>query len=198
MSYEINYAPEYQNSQKQLAYVNGNSDDFEGDSSESLRALLNQPLFGVVEGNSQEVRLLFNSRFNETIAYHRNLWRDVPSNERDFTYYCNRYSRLFEDLFRLCEKFPNLPIGKEYFRFIALHRHYKNASKAFNARKELRRKSEDEAKIKAYREEREAFYKAHPELRKPSKCPCCGKLGWHIDYFGNNPPFCSICNLGRF
>ena len=104
--FDFDRSDDYYASEKQLAYVTGTQDQFDYDIGNKCGAY--SGLVDVHEGNSQEVRLLFNHRFNQLVRYHSNLWRNVPPENRDRDYYDYRYMRFFEDFYRLCEKFPNL------------------------------------------------------------------------------------------
>lgn len=116
-------ATSYTQQEVRLSYAYGNPDNFE-DYNDNDRRLLQQGLFGVLRGDNTEVRKIFNKRFNDIIAYHSTLWRDTPHNERNKAYYAERYKRFFEDIFRLCEKFPDLPTDREYQACLNAYSYY--------------------------------------------------------------------------
>ena len=180
-----------------LAYVRGNPDDFE-DYNANDRRLLTLGLIGVHYGNSLEVRQLFNSKFNALVRYHSNLWRDRTPQERGFSYYAQRYARFFEDLFRLCEKFPDLHLEHEYSCYLERYRHYSSSIDDFNKRLEARMKAQQELRFQNYLREKYAFFEAHPNLKLPRKCPRCHHHSYIFEYSSRNSGFsyCSSCNYG--
>lgn len=184
------FATDYIRQELSLAHVHGNTDDFVYNSID--RRLMSQGLFGVHEGDSIEVRHAFNSAFNYIISYHSSLWRDTPADQRNPEYYAHRYSRFFEDLFRLCEKFPHLPIQHEYVSFLAAFNHYQALGELYAHRKEIReqeafRMHVNEARIaeKNWRE------KVHAD--EPHICPRCGSRAYFLDYYSSGE--CKVCRF---
>ncbi|MBQ3758695.1 MAG: TFIIB-type zinc ribbon-containing protein [Synergistaceae bacterium] len=173
-----------------LASVYGNPDDYE-DYNANDRRLLSQGLFGVHKGDNPDVRQLFNNKFNQIVHYHYSLWRDRPAAERGFVYYAERYSRFFEDLFRLCEKFPDLPLDREYACFLERYDFYERSIIDFNNRKEARYKARADARAKEIRREREALLEAHPHLRENAKCPRCHSYNYVFDF--DSGWYCTRC-----
>ena len=110
--------------EKSLAYVYGNPDDFYdyGNNTRTYRGHA-----GVYYEDTPEIRKLFNSKFNEIVRFHSNLWRETPYEERDRDFYDARYARFFQDFYLLCEKFPRLDIAKEFDTALERYRHYQIA-----------------------------------------------------------------------
>lgn len=120
--------PSYLQMQARLAYVNGTDDQWEGDSIDSLREQLSKPYVGLHKGDSEDTRKEFNRRFNEIINYHSELWHndDAPSKDRDRAFFAYRYFRLFDDIMRLFEKFPDVGSDDDYWHIVATVRRYRD------------------------------------------------------------------------
>ena len=94
-----------------LSYVRGNPDDY-GDWNEWDREELRKPL-----AQSYDVEE-FSRRFNRIIESHATRWADAPIERRDRYFYAHKYASLFEDIYRLLEKFPRVGTNAEYWKIL--------------------------------------------------------------------------------
>ena len=118
------------------SYTNGTSDQFEGDSIDSIREQLSQPYVGVRAGDTDENRKEFNRRFNLIINTHSEQWNEdtTPSEHRDRAFYAYRYFRLFDDIMRLYEKFPDVGSDKDYWHIVATVKRYRDRYEHYERR----------------------------------------------------------------
>ena len=110
------------------SFANGTSDEWEGDSIDSLRRQLNQPLVQSHVNDSEDNRREFNRRFNLIINTHSELWRkdSTPIKDRNRAFYSCRYYRLFDDIMRLLEKFPDVGSNDDYWHIVATVKRYRD------------------------------------------------------------------------
>ena len=66
--------------------------------------------------------------FNLIINTHSELWRkdDTPIKDRDRAFYAYRYYRLFDDIMRLLEKFPDVGSNDDYWHIVATVKRYRD------------------------------------------------------------------------
>ena|GEM_PF-5641895 len=119
--------PSYAQQEFIRAYAIGTSDQWEGDSIDSIREQMSKPLDQIHVNDSEENRAEFNRRFNYIINYHANLWHNdnTPFKDRNRAFYAYRYFRLFDDIMRLLEKFPDAGSNKNYWSIVHTVQRYK-------------------------------------------------------------------------
>ncbi len=120
--------PSYLQLEAIRSFAIGTSDQWEGESIDSIRVQMAKPLDQIHVNDSEVNRTEFNRRFNYIINYHSNLWHsdNTPSKNRNRAFYAYRYMRLFQDIMHLLEKFPDAGSRKEYWGIVQAYRWYRN------------------------------------------------------------------------
>ena len=90
-----------------LSHVRGNPDDY-SDWNEQDRIELSKPLAQSYDNKEAE------RKFREIIASHAERWKSWTLEERTPAFYAHKYFSLFEDIYRLMEKYPRYSTGEEY------------------------------------------------------------------------------------
>ena len=98
---------EYVKDQERLSYVRGNPDNY-SDWNEQDRIELSKPLAQSYDNEEAE------RKFQAIIASHAERWGKYTVEERTPKFYAHKYFSLFEDIYRLMEKYPRYSTNEEY------------------------------------------------------------------------------------
>ena len=90
-----------------LSHVRGNPDDY-ADGNEQDRIELSKP--GALSYDNEEAE----RKFQAIIASHAERWGKYTVEERTPKFYAHKYFSLFEDIYRLMEKYPRYSTNEEY------------------------------------------------------------------------------------
>lgn len=100
-----------------LSHVYGNPDDY-ADWNDWDREELRKPLVQSYDNEEAE------KKFREIIASHAERWKKYTVEERTPSFYAHKYFSLFEDIYRLMEKYPRYERTKEYEAILGIATYY--------------------------------------------------------------------------